>query len=72
MATVQGSPSGPQADDIEVIELTSAEYRSAVKAALGELGLTYGQLRAQARRGHFTSIRACKLWLMIGEPGSGR
>jgi len=57
-------------DDIEVIVLDHAQYNQAVKASLRDVGLTYPQLRAQARKGRFSSLRARKLWLAIGEPGS--
>jgi hypothetical protein len=52
--------------DVEVIEVSQAEYRRAREAALKELGLTYEELAAQARSGRFTSLRARKLWLAIG------
>jgi hypothetical protein len=52
--------------DVEVIEMSRAEYRRARDAALKELGLTYRELAAQARTGTFTSLRARKLWLAIG------
>jgi phosphoribosylanthranilate isomerase len=55
-------------EDIEVVELDRGEYDEAVRAALAELGLTYTQLERQARRGNFSSLRARKLWLAIGEP----
>ncbi len=54
------------ADEVEVIEVSPAEYRRAREAALKELGLTYRELQAQARTGRFTSLRARKLWLAIG------
>lgn len=53
-------------DKVEVIEVTGPEYRRARDAALNELGLTYGELAAQARAGKFSSLRARKLWLAIG------
>lgn len=71
MTTAERLPREP-AEDIEVIELDRAQYDDAVKASLREVGLTYPQLRAQARKGRFTSLRARKLWLAIGEPGSAR
>jgi len=55
-------------DDVEVIELDRAEYDEAVRAELAELGMTYHQLRREARQGRFRSLRARKLWLAIGEP----
>jgi hypothetical protein len=59
-----------EAEGIEVIELDRAEYDRAVLTALDELGVTYRQLESQARKGKFTSLRARKLWLAIGEPRS--
>ena len=63
------APAGDQGQarsDVEVIEITDQEYDQAVRAALRELGLTYAQLREQARRGDFKSGRARRLWLTIG------
>jgi hypothetical protein len=60
------------AGDVEVVEVTAAEYDRAVKAALDGLGLTYRQLERQARREHFSSLRARKLWLAIGAPDGAR
>lgn len=54
------------AEEVEVIKVSPAEYRRAREAALRELGLTYRELQAQARTGRFTSLRARKLWLAIG------
>lgn len=56
--------------DVEVLEITDQEYDQAVRDALRELGLTYAQLRRQARRGDFQSARARRLWLTIGSPES--
>jgi transposase len=53
---------------VEVIEISDQEYEKAVRDALRELGLTYAQLRAQARKGDFQSARARRLWLTIGNP----
>jgi hypothetical protein len=52
---------------VEVIEISDQEYEKAVRDALHELGLTYAQLRAQARKGDFQSARARRLWLTIGQ-----
>jgi hypothetical protein len=71
MATAGRLPQG-EADDVEVFEVTPAEYERAVKAALDDVGLTYLQLQRQARRGVFSSLRARKLWLTIGTPGGAR
>lgn len=56
--------------NVEVVQPTRAAYARAVKSELADLGLSYRQLAAQARRGDFTSLRARKLWLAIGKrPG---
>jgi ribosome-binding protein aMBF1 (putative translation factor) len=60
------APAGDRRSDVEVIEITDQEYDQAVRSALRELGLTYAQLREQARRGDFKSGRARRLWLTIG------
>ena len=57
-----------QPDHVEVIELDRAEYDQAAKAELAKLGMTYNQLAREARKGSFRSLRARKLWLVIGEP----
>ena len=65
------APDGDQGQprsDVEVIEISDQEYDQAVRFALRELGLTYAQLRGQARRGDFKSGRARRLWLTIGTP----
>jgi hypothetical protein len=53
-------------ENVEVIEVSEREYRRARAAALKDLGLTYQELRRQARTGNFSSLRARKLWLAIG------
>lgn len=52
--------------DIEITELTAAQYRTAKKKALESVGLTYEELAEQARRREFSSPRAHKLWIAIG------
>jgi hypothetical protein len=52
-------------DDI-VIVVSDADYRDAAQRALDELGLTYAELREQAREGDFTSSQAHALWVSIG------
>jgi hypothetical protein len=52
--------------DVEVIEMTAAQYRAAKKKALNSVGLTYKELAEQARRREFSSPRAHKLWVAIG------
>jgi hypothetical protein len=54
------------AKNVEVIEVSPSEYRRAREAALKELGMTYSELKAEARTGKFRSLRARKLWLAIG------
>jgi len=58
-----GGQEGP-----EVIEVSAAEYQHAVDQELADIGLTYKQLRIQAKSGKFSSLHARKLWLAIGEP----
>lgn len=52
--------------NVEVVELTPAQYLAAKKRALDSVGLTYKQLEKQARRGEFSSPRAKKVWVAIG------
>jgi hypothetical protein len=52
--------------DVEVIQLSRAEYKRTVKAELRRLGVTYDQLAQQARTRQFTSEDARRLWLAIG------
>ena len=52
--------------DVEVVELTPAQYRAAKRKALDSIGLTYKQLAKQARRGEFSSPRAKKVWVAFG------
>ena len=56
---------------VEVIEISDDEYSQAVQEALRDLGMTYAQLRAQARKGDFQSARARRLWLTIGTVNGG-
>lgn len=53
-------------EDVEVIHLTAAEYEQAVQNTLNDLGLPYEELEEQARTDDFMSLRARKIWLMIG------
>lgn len=62
-------PAGAESEQVEVIELDREEFCHAVEASLRDAGLTYRQLARQARTGQFTSLRARKLWLAIGETG---
>lgn len=52
-------------DDL-VIVVSDADYRDAAQRALDDLGLTYAELREQAREGDFTSSQAHALWVSIG------
>ena len=52
--------------DVQVIELSRADYDKTVRAELRKLGLTYVQLAEQARARRFASEDARKLWLAIG------
>jgi hypothetical protein len=65
------SAAAVESGEVEVIELDRAGYDQAVASSLKDAGLTYGQLASQARTGQFSSLRARKLWLAIGEPGCG-
>jgi hypothetical protein len=68
---VSSVPTAESGGDVEVFEWTKAEYRRALKAALDEIGITYRQLVAQARRDQFVSLRARQLWLTVKHNGSG-
>jgi hypothetical protein len=63
------SAAAVDSEEVEVIELDRAGYAKAVESSLRAAGLTYNQLASQARTGQFSSPRARKLWLAIGEPG---
>lgn len=49
-----------------VIEVTEAEFHTAVRGSLARLGLTYAELEDQARRRDFPSSQAQVLWVSIG------
>jgi hypothetical protein len=57
----------PPAPDVEVLELSPAQYRKVKEAALRSVGLTYKQLAKQARKREFSSPRAQKVWIAIGD-----
>jgi hypothetical protein len=57
--------------NVIVFTQTKAEYRRALKSALDDMGITYRQLRAMARKNQFTSLRARRLWLLTKHSGSG-
>ncbi|MER5209425.1 hypothetical protein ABT063_02195 [Streptomyces sp. NPDC002838] len=53
-------PAGTSVEDPDdvVIEVTEAEFHTAVRDSLARLGLTYAELEDQARRRDFTSAQA--------------
>lgn len=51
---------------VEVVELTDAEWREAAERGLARIGLTYDQLAAQATAGRFQDTEALKLWYVLG------
>ncbi|MFI6347682.1 hypothetical protein [Streptomyces sp. NPDC050560] len=53
-------------DDETVIVVTEEEFLAAARRALDDLGLTYAELKDQARRHDFTSAQAHALWVSIG------
>jgi hypothetical protein len=53
--------------DVEVRTLTPAQFNDAKERALESVGLTYEQLKRQARRGEFDSPLARKVWMAVGE-----
>lgn len=53
-------------DDDTVTEVTEAEFHTAVRTSLAQLGLTYAELEDQARRRDFTSAQAHSLWTKVG------
>jgi hypothetical protein len=65
------TPVEEQEGGVDVFEWTKAEYRRNVKSALDDMGITYRQLRAMARKDDFVSLRARCLWLMTKHSGSG-
>jgi hypothetical protein len=68
---ISSVPTTAQEGGVDVFEWTKAEYRRAVKAALDDMGITYRQLRAMARKDQFVSLRARRLWAMTQHSGSG-
>lgn len=54
-------------DDDIVVELSREEYLAARERALSKLGLTWEELKDQARRHDFDNASAAHLWLIIGE-----
>ncbi|KOU55457.1 hypothetical protein ACH415_04495 [Streptomyces californicus] len=54
-------------DDDQHIVWTAEEIQNVVRRELSELGLTYVELREQARRRDFSSAQANSLWVLIGD-----
>jgi hypothetical protein len=55
--------------DAYVEVASKEEVRHAVRRSLRELGITYEELQAQARRGRFQSNRARLVWMAIRDVG---
>jgi hypothetical protein len=68
---ITSSPVEEQEGGVDVFEWTKAEYRRGLKSALDDMGITYRQLKAMARKDQFVSLRARHLWLVAGRFGSG-
>ena len=51
----------------EVEVATTADLRAAVEHALDRAGCTFPELAAQAKKGHFNSMRARTAWVAIGD-----
>lgn len=56
-----------QPQDVEVIQLSAEEWEAARQHALDDVGLTYEELEAQAKRRRFSSLKARKVWLLVRE-----
>ncbi|MDO0935229.1 hypothetical protein ACWD4O_25645 [Streptomyces sp. NPDC002623] len=52
--------------DARYEELSYDEWHAGALAALEELGLTYAELKEQARNRDFSSAQAHALWSLIG------
>lgn len=56
----------PQGEEPELVSVLAAgEVDRAVQESLAELGMTFDQLEAEAKRGRFSSDRARLVWLAI-------
>jgi len=51
---------------VEVTELTDDEWRTAARAGLQRLGLTFDELAQQAATRRFASPEALKFWQVLG------
>ncbi|GIF69478.1 hypothetical protein Ais01nite_75130 [Asanoa ishikariensis] len=60
------TPSTSVPADVDVVQMSAAEWRAAAERGLQRLGITYDELAGQARAGDFTSRDAHKLWVAIG------
>lgn len=58
--------------DVQVATATPADLRVAVRRALRRADCSFDELAAQARSGHFNSMRARAAWVAIGDlyPGA--
>jgi hypothetical protein len=58
--------------DVQVAVATPADLRVAVKRALKRADCSFEELAAQAKSGHFDSMRARAAWVAIGDlyPGA--
>jgi len=56
----------PHNEDADLVGVLAAgEVERAVEESLAELGLTFAELEAEAKRGRFSSDRARLVWLAI-------
>lgn len=53
------------ADSVEVLHLTESEAQEARQAALDFVGLTFEDLRDQAKIGQFDSLDARLAWIVV-------
>lgn len=58
--------SKPQSEEPDLVGVLAAgEVDRAVEESLADLGMTFAQLEAEAKRGRFSSDRARLVWLAI-------
>jgi hypothetical protein len=63
---------GARADQVDVTRLTREDVADLRAQVLADVGLTLDQLRAEARRGRFSSVVAHDAWhLITGLGGAG-
>lgn len=53
-------------DDVTVIVLTEAEWRTAAEARLAEIGMTYDELMAKHAAGYDLKPAERRVWTLIG------